>query len=162
MTDIDLAEFDYDQTVSIAAPPDVLHKMISDVTRMGEWSPVNTGGVWDDDTHVWFLGRNEMPGRVWETRCRVEVNKPGAEFAFVVCGREAEAEYIRWSYVFAPTEDGTEVTESWQLLPDYLTLITGHYPDDDPVAILKERREWAADGITATLANLKLVAESAG
>lgn len=159
MTDIDLADFDYDQTIVIAASPAVLHEMISDVTRMGEWSPTNTGGVWDDDAHVWFVGRNEMPGRVWKTRCRVEVNKPGAEFAFVVCGQEAEAEYIRWSYEFTPTDDGAEVTESWQLLPDYLTLIADRYPDDDHVAILKERREWAADAIDATLTSLKLVAE---
>jgi uncharacterized protein YndB with AHSA1/START domain len=31
---------------TIAASPDALWKMVSDVTRMGEWSPENTGGEW--------------------------------------------------------------------------------------------------------------------
>ena len=49
--------------------------MISDVTPMGEWSPVGTGGSWGDgasaEVGAWLTGRNEVPGRTWETPCQV-------------------------------------------------------------------------------------------
>ena len=49
--------------------------MISDVARMGEWSPVCTGGWWDEDASAevgaWLTGRNEVPSRTWETHCQV-------------------------------------------------------------------------------------------
>jgi Polyketide cyclase / dehydrase and lipid transport len=30
------------------ASPEVLYEMVSDLPRMGEWSPENTGGRWVD------------------------------------------------------------------------------------------------------------------
>ena len=49
--------------------------MVSDVTRMGEWSPVCKACWWDDGDSprvgAWFTGRNELPERTWETRSEV-------------------------------------------------------------------------------------------
>ena len=157
--DIDVSGYHLEQTVTIAASPEVLHALVADITRMGEWSPVNTGGEWEDDTHTWFRGRNVTPERTWETRCRVDANEPGKEFTFVMCA-SGDGDYVRWSYAFAPTDGGTEVTESWQLLPDYPGLRLRADPDADIVALLDERREIAQTGIATTLANLKLAAEA--
>src|SRR5580704_6067419 len=70
--------------------------MVSDVTRMGEWSPVCKACWWDDgpgpSAGAWFTGRNELPGRdPWETRSQVVAAVPGEEFAFVVGGT-----WTRW------------------------------------------------------------------
>ena len=60
-------------SIVIARSPADLYDMVSDVTRMGEWSPVCKACWWDDgpgpSAGAWFTGRNELPGRdPWETR----------------------------------------------------------------------------------------------
>jgi hypothetical protein len=54
---------------------------------MGQWSPVRTGGSYDEDDQ-WFTGTNAMGEATWETRCRVVVADPAHEFAFVDHGLE--------------------------------------------------------------------------
>ena len=101
--------------ITIARPPDEVYAMVSDVTRMGEWSPVCKACWWDDGDSArvgaWFTGRNEQPERTWETRCEVIAADPGREFTFLVGGTESP--FARWSYTFAAVDDGTELTESW-------------------------------------------------
>ena len=41
-------ELSYAESIDIARDPEALYDMVSDVTRMGEWSPVCTGGSWDE------------------------------------------------------------------------------------------------------------------
>ena len=80
--------------------------MVSDVTRMGEWSPVCKACWWDDGSGPqvgsWFTGRNELPERTWERALEVAVADRGGEFAFVVGGK-----FARWGYTFAPVDGGT-------------------------------------------------------
>jgi hypothetical protein len=93
--------------------------MVSDVTRMGEWSPVCRACWWDEGdgprAGAWFTGRNELPERTWETRSRVVAADRGREFAFAVRGS-----WVRWGYTFTPVAGGTQVTESWEFLPRLL------------------------------------------
>ncbi len=104
------------ESIIVARPPEYLYDMVSDVTRMGEWSPVCRACWWDDGDGprpgAWFTGRNELPERAWETRSRVIAAERGREFAFVVGGS-----WVRWGYTFTPVDGGTEVTESWEFLP---------------------------------------------
>jgi hypothetical protein len=132
--------------------------MVSDVTRMGEWSPVCTGGWWDDDTRgvgAWFTGHNETPTKTWETRSQVVVDEPGREFAFVVGG-----DRTRWGYLFTPAADGTEVTESWEILPAGETYFSDRFGESADAEITG-RLENARSGIHDTLAAIKKAAESA-
>ena len=61
----------YSESVVVARSPEDLYDMVSDVTRMGEWSPVCKACWWEDGgearTGAWFTGRNELPERTWET-----------------------------------------------------------------------------------------------
>ena len=70
MTDLKMSE-----SIHVAVPPDELYRLVSDVTRMGEWSPICTGCWWDEgagpEVGAWFTGRNEAPERTWETRSQV-------------------------------------------------------------------------------------------
>ena len=101
----------FSASTRIDCPPGKLYAMVSDVTRMGEWSPVCKACWWDEgsgpEVGAWFTGRNEIPERTWETRSQVIVAEPGKEFAFMVGGN-----LVRWGYTLAPAGDGTEVTES--------------------------------------------------
>jgi uncharacterized protein YndB with AHSA1/START domain len=100
----------------IAAPPDVVWSLISDVTRMGDWSPETTGCEWRKGATgpvegARFRGRNQAGSRKWSTECVVTRAEPGRSFAFeVVVGPIDVAE---WSYRIEPTADGCRVEESW-------------------------------------------------
>lgn len=149
----------YSESVVVRARAEDLYAMIADVSRMGQWSPVCTGGTWEDaaanGAGSWFVGRNETPERVWETRCLVVAAEPGEEFAFVVGGNR-----VRWGYRFAPHAEGTEVTESWEMLTEGEVFFQERFGERAGEEIAA--REVAAhEGIAATLAALKVAAEAA-
>lgn len=148
----------YSESIVIARSPEALYEMISDVTRMGEWSPVCAVCWWDDGAGprvgAWFTGRNETPERTWETRSEVVAAEPGREFAFVVGG-----DRVRSAYTFTPVDGGTRVTESWEFLPGGIAAFHKRYGDEAQAQIAK-RSEAAHSGIPATLAAIKRAAES--
>jgi len=132
--------------------------MVSDVTRMGEWSPVCKACWWDEGAgpHVGavFTGRNELPDRTWETRSEVVAAERGREFAFVV-----QATGTRWGYTFTPVDGGTEVAESWEFPPEGQELFRQRF-GDDASAQVANREEAARSGMAATLGALKAAAEA--
>lgn len=146
------------QSVLVAASPEALYDLVSDVTRTGEWSPVCRECWWDEGASGrpgdWFTGRNEVPGRTWETRSQVVVADRGREFAFLV-GKS----YVRWGFSFLPEEGGTRVTESWEFLPAGLAIFAERYGEDAPAQIA-DRTRAAHEGIPATLAAIKRIAEA--
>lgn len=154
-----MTELRYSDSVVVAASPDVLYEMVSDVTRTGEWSPICRACWWDDGhgpwPGSWFTGRNETPDRTWETRSQVVVADPGREFAFVVGDS-----WVRWGYTFTPLEEGTRLTESWEFLPGGLARFHERYGDRADVEIA-ERTQAARAGIPRTLAAIKSAAERA-
>lgn len=144
-------------SIEIARDPQTLYAMIADVTRMGEWSPVNTGGRWESDARgvgAHFVGRNVTPQRTWETQCEVVAATPGQEFAFTVGQART-----RWGYTFEETATGTRVTESWQLPDDGMPHWQERFGADTDKE-LDIRRQAAVEGIPATLAALKRSAEA--
>jgi hypothetical protein len=145
-------------SIVITRSPADLYDMVSDVTRMGEWSPVCKACWWDDgqgpSVGAWFTGRNELAGRdPWETRSQVVAAVPGKEFAFVVGGT-----WTRWGYTFTLAADGTLVTESWEMLPPGLKRFDERF-GPDAAAQVANRFEAARAGIPRTLAALKRIAE---
>jgi len=150
----------HSDSVIVARSPDELYAMVSDVTRMGEWSPICKACWWDEGegprVGAWFTGRNELPERTWETRSEVVAADPGREFAFVVLGTIA-----RWGYTFVPVDGGTELTESWEFLPGGLEFFEERFGDDAPAQIA-DRVEKARTGIPQTLAAIKRAAEVDG
>jgi hypothetical protein len=149
----------YSESIVIARSPQELYDMVSDIARMGEWSPVCKACWWDDGDSAkvgaWFTGRNETPERTWETRSQVVAAEPGREFAFAVFGNRA-----RWGYTFTEADGGTRVTESWEFLPGGAVAFRERYGDDAPAQIA-DREQAARNGIPVTLAALKRAAESA-
>ena len=153
-----MSSLSYSDSIVVARSPEDLYDMVSDVTRMGEWSPVCTACWWDDglgpEPGAWFTGHNELPERTWETRSQVVVADRGREFAFVVGGS-----WVRWGFTFSPVDGGTQVTESWEFLPDGVARFHNRFGNDAPAQIA-DRTRAARHGIPVTLAALKKSAES--
>lgn len=109
------------QQIVINADPERIYDLISDLPRMGEWSPECervewTGGSTTAAVGARFTGHNRGgPFRLmrWSRRGRVLAAARGREFAFVT--EEGGRESTVWRYRFEPAVGGTRVTESYQV-----------------------------------------------
>ena len=141
-------------SVEIAAPPALVWSLVTDIERMGEWSPETYRAEWLDGATgpavgARFRGWNRRPFRQrWSTRPRVRVCDEPHEFAFAL-GLE-RSDFVVWRYRLEPAGDGTDVTESvtvrgWALY-----------------GLLRPRRRerQLVDGMRQTLARLKEAAEA--
>jgi ribosome-associated toxin RatA of RatAB toxin-antitoxin module len=152
-----VTELKMSESIHVAVSPQRLYELVSDVTRMGGWSPVCRACWWDegDGPHVgaWFTGRNETPERTWETRSQVVAAEPGRRFAWQVNNG-----WVHWEYSFEPDGDGTTLTEHWEFLPAGIAGFHERYGADADSQI-QQRSDAADSGIPATLAAIKKAAE---
>jgi Polyketide cyclase / dehydrase and lipid transport len=157
---MDTSSYRHEESVVIERSAEDIYDLVADVSQMGRWSPVCTGGTYDEDGE-WFTGTNAMGDSTWETRCRVVVADRGREFTFANCGLEGRLEIVRWGFHLRPDGDGrTEVTQSWEVLPSYAE---GLGVDEDGArAVLDMMQGMALQGMPETLVALKRDAESTG
>lgn len=135
----------------------VVYETITDVTRMGEWSPECTGGEWaapatGPAAGAEFLGHNvaklgPLTVKKWTTTSKVTAAEPGVLFEFV------SADYTTWRFELVAIGETTRVTESFQ-----------HAPYEGFQKLLYEklvkRTDSMIEGINATLASLKQAVET--
>jgi hypothetical protein len=142
--------------VRIGAPPDTVYGVVTDLSRMGEWSPETTKCVWIDGATgpapgARFKGSNQRGILRWSTKPEVVVADPGKEFAFEV------NHDVRWTYRFAPDGDGTQVTESFEILRD----LRWYYGFVERYLMrVKDRRADLEQGMAETLQRIKQVIEA--
>jgi hypothetical protein len=111
-----MADKQAEVTATIAADPEALYDLVSDLTQMGKWSPEASGGKWiggasGPSLGASFRGDNKSGWRRWSTVAKVTAADRGKRFAFhITVGPIAVAD---WSYDFEPTASGTLVTERW-------------------------------------------------
>jgi uncharacterized protein YndB with AHSA1/START domain len=147
-------------SVDIAAPAHRVYEMVSDVTRMPEWSPEQSATKWIGSTRApevgaRFSGTNRNGVRRWTTQCKVTDARPGQRFAFRVSSFGMPV--ADWVYEFMPTETGCTVTESTTDRRGAVIKVAGPI-----VTGVRNRSEHNAEGIRQTLAALKAAAESRG
>lgn len=146
-------------TVHISASPERVWSLVSDVTNTGKFSPETFEAEWLGEAREPALGaqfrghvRRNGRGPVYWTKCTVLACEPGREFAFGVAGPGGKT-VNTWRYHFEPKEDGTDVTESFELA-------------DTPGLRLywklagRARGRTNLNGMRTTLENLKAEAES--
>ena len=143
-------------SIDIAAAPEVVYDVISDLRRMGEWSPEATGGSWKDggtgQRGDWFAGDNRVGDYEWTRDCEVAVADRGHDFTFVAGGVEANRTW--WSYEMAPSPTGTTLTEKWWVVnkpPVWL---------DRTEEAFQQRATQTLDAIKQTIAGIKAAVES--
>jgi hypothetical protein len=153
-----MANLEHSESVVIARPVEDVYHLVSDITRMGEFSPECKSCWWDEGAGpkvgAWFTGRNEASSYTWETRSEVIAAEPGREFAFIVGGN-----LVRWGYTFESVDGGTRLTESWTFLPDGITMFEDRF-GEKAAAQIEGRRQAAHAGIPATLDAIKRTAEA--
>jgi uncharacterized protein YndB with AHSA1/START domain len=100
----------------ITAPPDRIWALVTDLPRMGEWSPENTGGRWTKGAATaalgaTFQGTNSSGKRRWKTVATVTSFDEPRRFAFDVAA--GPLKIARWAYDIEATPTGSRVTETW-------------------------------------------------
>ncbi len=100
----------------IAASPDVVWSLVSNLPRMGDWSPENNGGEWIRGAKgaapgARFKGRNANGSKRWSTTVTVVDATPGGRFSFVV--KVGLFKIAEWSFDIEATDDGCWVVETW-------------------------------------------------
>jgi dimethylaniline monooxygenase (N-oxide forming) len=145
------------ETVSVDARPEVVWDLVSDITRMGEWSPECTGGRWlgrrrGPEVGALFVGYNRRGWARWITTARVEEAEPGRSFVFRI--RETG---VRWGYSLEPDGDGTRLTETRDVTRARHRLIRVASALGGGV---DARADELREGMRRTLARIKAAAES--
>ncbi len=144
----------------IAATPDRVWALVSDVTRMGDWSPETTkcrwiGKVKRPQIGARFIGQNRNGKRRWATPCVITECSPGRAFGYRV--NVGPIEIATWTYDIEPTDDGgCVVTESTLNLENKVVAKLG-----DLMTNVKDRAEHNRATMTVTLDRLAATAESA-
>ena len=149
----------------IAVAPEVAYAAVTDLPRMGEWSPENRGGDWIGSTAqvavgATFRGNNRSPQGEWETTLTVTEAEPPRRFAFCVAP-PGEAGTV-WRYLFRPERRGTVVTEAfeWCWTPgEGFRGRVGQLPIEDAVVLVAQRQGHLQDQVDRTLAALKRALE---
>ena len=143
-------------SVEIDATPEAVWRVVSDVTRMPEWSPelrrlYVLGGTKTPRVGLRLLGINRRGWAAWPTTSTVVRLEPGRAVAWKT--RESGA---TWTYELAPSSSGTRLTGRRDLPAFSLgtrlmaPLIGGATRHDEELA----------DGIRATLERIRATVEA--
>ncbi len=144
-------------SVDVNRPAADVFEAISDITRMGEWSPECVAGRWvspaiGPEVGAVFEGDNVAAAgpvtlKKWTTASEVTACEPGAVFEFVAEG------YTTWRYELAERDGVTTVTESFSF-PQYDGWQKFVY------STLMRRDRSMVTGMEKTLARIKASLES--
>ncbi len=143
-------------TMRINAPPAKVWQVVSDLKRMGDWSPecikmIVWGGEARAGARVTGVNRRKL--LVWPTNSRVHLYDEGRAIGWTVFENRA-----RWSYELTADGDGTRLTER-RAMPE------GRSPFADAFGNLllggsAEHDEELREGMRTTLERIKTVCES--
>ncbi|HET9729048.1 MAG TPA: SRPBCC family protein [Acidimicrobiia bacterium] len=142
-------------SIHIDASPHDVYQLISDMPRVGEWSPECYRCEWVDAdgpaAGARFKGYNKVGLLRWTANGRVTVAEPGREFTFATI--KGAREETRWRYVLTAADGGTDVTESYEFVwgPWYILLADVFIPRDRQLQ----------QGMRTTLERIKVAAEEA-
>jgi uncharacterized protein YndB with AHSA1/START domain len=148
-------------SVDIAASPEVVWSLVSDLARMGEWSPECTGVKWagsalgpaGPSVGAVFKGKNRIGIRRWSTKGTIVAAEPNQRIAWDVAALGLPV--ARWSYTIGPSDSGCQVTETWEDKRGAIINFVG------PLSTgVKDRAAHNEAGMRATLDRLKVAAEA--
>ncbi|GAC1382078.1 MAG: SRPBCC family protein [Marmoricola sp.] len=141
----------------IDAPVDKVWAVLSDVSRMPEWSdecvkmvPLKSGGLRLDQ---WYLGINRRKAAIWPTRSVVSALEPEAKLAWLTKSSGAE-----WIYELRPEGAGTHIVHR-RPVPGGLTALSKLFA---PVALggSVEHADELEASMGRTLERIKAAVES--
>lgn len=152
-TDVDEA------TVVIDSDPETIWALITDITRMGEWSPEARGGRWFGGARgpaagARFVGFNAHGPVWWITRCTVVEFDPPHRFAF----RVAESG-MTWGWRLEPAAGGGTGVTQWREHTASTNFLVRAVQRSGLIG--RDRERLMVDGMHRTLGALKSHLEGA-
>lgn len=107
---------DVEVSREIAAPPELVFASLSDITRMGEWSPECHTCEWQEGWSeaalgARFTGHNRLGENEWTTEAEIVEFEPDRVLGFDCMFRDFV--FATWVYRLDATPTGTKVTEQW-------------------------------------------------
>jgi uncharacterized protein YndB with AHSA1/START domain len=102
---------------AIAASPEAVFDALTDITRMGEWSPETVMAEWKDGATeaavgAVFTGHNRNGDKEWSIDAEVVELVPNERFFFDCSVRGFV--FSKWGYAIEAADGGCVVTESTQ------------------------------------------------
>lgn len=142
----------------IGAPPEEVWAILSDLERMGEWSPECYRVAWLDGAEspakpgARFKGWNRYGFLRWSMTCEVKTADPGREISWATV--RGDRELVVWAYRLQPTTEGCDLTESFEVrwLPPTAVLAEDF--------LMRDRDRRRDEAMRATLDRIKKAAES--
>jgi hypothetical protein len=119
----------------VAADPQAVYGLVSDVTRIGERSPECRSARWESGepaaVGAVFRGRNRVGWAArWSRRCEVTAAQPGRVFAFRTLPEPLDLtrrDSTTWRYDLEEVEGGTRVRHSYEITQMPLRLFRAVY-----------------------------------
>lgn len=98
----------------IAASPEAVYAVITDIGRLAELSPENVSNEWHDgfsgaEVGAIWTGQNRNGDKEWSTQSKVTELVPNEAFIFDCLSRDFV--FATWGYRIEATEGGCRVTE---------------------------------------------------
>jgi uncharacterized protein YndB with AHSA1/START domain len=149
---------DIEVSRDIAASPAAVFAAITDVTRMGEWSPETYAVEWKEGSDhaaegAVFIGHNRANGKEWTTEATI-VELVENERFFFDC-MVGDFVFAKWGYAIEPTAGGCRVTEySQNLIPEEMREASAG------ISGVTDRETHNRAGMATTLENLAAAVES--
>ncbi len=153
-------------SLAVAAPPERVWSLVSDVTRVGEWGGECVAAHWEQDRSVGgpavgarFRGTQVRGDRTWETSSVVTEAQPGVSFGWAV-GDPANAA-ATWRYELSPDGSGGTVVCYRAVMgpgPSGLTAVIATRPEHEERFIVGRLKEHERN-MMGTLEAIKRVAE---
>ncbi len=102
---------------TISASPAAVYAAVTDITRMGEWSPECYKAEWNEgfdkaELGAIFTGHNRNGDNEWSIEATIVELVNNERFFFDCMVRDFV--FAKWGYVIESTDDGCVVTEHWQ------------------------------------------------
>ena len=113
---------DLKAAITVAAPPAQVWALVTDVTRMAEWSPqVARSIVLGGQVRLGarFVNLNRQGPKRWPTTAKVVRFSPHTDFAFRITENRAI-----WSFLLEPTADGGTHLTHRRETPDGISLVS--------------------------------------
>ncbi|MEA2000322.1 MAG: SRPBCC family protein [Actinomycetota bacterium] len=153
-------------TIDIAATPDAVWDLVTDINLPARFSNEFQGADWLDGAKpglgARFVGRNghDAVGK-WETTCTVVWFEPLRLFGYKV--NDIESPAASWRFELEPSPSGTLLTMRAEMGPGRsgVSYFIYKHPDREEEIIANRLHEWRLN-MEATLAGIKSLAEADG
>ncbi len=108
---------DIEVSRDVAAPPAVIFAAITDITRMGEWSPECVSAEWNEGFSApalgaMFTGHNRNGDKEWSVEAKIVDLVDNQRFFFDCIVRDFV--FSKWGYTIEATNSGCRITEYTQ------------------------------------------------